>query len=283
MSRARGACAEMERQSPFGLEGAGTMVVDLQELGQRMLADFDDRTPGRRLAEPLDLTTVQAYALQAEIARLREERGEKVIGYKVGCTSRAIQTQLGVNEPIFGRLFDTGCFRSGSRLSCARFANLAVEGELAVRLSKDLSGESLSADECREAFDEMLPVIELHHYVLPAVWPRGQWLIASGGMHAGFVLAERQTHGSGQPTCARSLSVRINDVVVGSVTDFASLPSPVESLRWLAARLEQFGLQLRKGQVILTGSPLNLFPISAASRIVVEAPPLGASRAEIDP
>ncbi len=91
-------------------------MVDLQELARRMLADYDARTPGRLLAEPLDLTTVQAYALQAEIARLREERGEKVIGYKVGCTSRAIQAQLGVDEPIFGRLFDTGCFRSGTRL-----------------------------------------------------------------------------------------------------------------------------------------------------------------------
>jgi 2-keto-4-pentenoate hydratase len=259
------------------------MVVDLQELARRMLADYDGRTPGRLPVEPLDLMTVQAYALQAEIARLREERGEKVIGYKVGCTSRAIQAQLGVNEPIFGRLFDTGCFRSGTRLSCARFANLGVEGEAAVRLSKDLSGESLSADECWGAIDQVLPVIELHHYVLPAAWPRGQWLIASSGMHAGFVLAETETHASSQSTCERSLSVRINEVVVGSVADSASLPSPVESLRWLAARLAQFGLQLRKGQLILTGSPMNLFPVTSDSRIVVEAPPLGTSCVEIDP
>src|SRR5437016_2008219 len=83
---------------------------DLQELAQRMLADYDARTPGQLFGEPLDLTTVQAYALQAEIAWLREERGEKVIGYKVGCTSPAVQQQLGIGEPIFGRIFDTGCF-----------------------------------------------------------------------------------------------------------------------------------------------------------------------------
>jgi len=259
------------------------MAVDLQELARRMLADYDARTPGRLLPEPPDLTTVQAYALQAEIARLREERGEKVIGYKIGCTSRAIQAQLGVNEPIFGRLFDKGCFRSGMRLSCSRFANLAVEGEVAVRLAKDLSGESLSAEECRDVIDEVQPVIELHHYVLPTGWPRGEWLIASGGMHAGFVLAETETHAWDQPTFGRSLTVRVDDVVVGSVADSASLPSPIESLRWLAARLAQFGLHLRKGQVILTGSPLNLFPIGSGSRVVVEAPPLGASCVEIDP
>ena len=167
------------------------MVVDLQELAQRMLADYDARTPGQLFGEPLDLTTVQAYALQAEIARLREQRGEKVIGYKVGCTSRPIQTQLGVQEPIFGRLFDTECHPSGVHLSSARYANLAVE-------------------------------------------------------------------------------------------DAASLTCPIESLRWLAGRLAQFGLQLCKGQVILTGSPMKLYPVAPGSRIVVEAPPLGASCVEID-
>ena len=82
--------------------------------------------------------------------------------------------QLGVKEPIFGRLFDTECFPSGVHLSCARYANLAVEGEMAVRLSKDLPSEPLSAKECREAIAEVFPVIELHHDVLPGAWPPGQ-------------------------------------------------------------------------------------------------------------
>src|ERR1700722_7170222 len=100
------------------------MVVDLQELAQRMLADYDARTPGQFCCEPVDLTTAHAYALQAEIARLREQRGEKVIGYKVGCTSRPIQAQLGVKEPIFGRLWGTEWHPSGTHLSSARYANL---------------------------------------------------------------------------------------------------------------------------------------------------------------
>jgi 2-keto-4-pentenoate hydratase len=259
------------------------MVGAAQELAQRMLADYDARTPGRLFGEPLDLTTAQAYALQAEIARLREERGEKVIGYKVGCTSKLIQAQSGVNEPIFGRLFDTECHPSGVHIYCARYANLAVEGEMAVLLSKDLPIEPCSAEECRGAIAQVFPVIELHHYVLPGGWPPGQWLIASNGLHAGFVRAEAQTRCSGLATFAHSLTIRINEVVVGAVKDAASLTFPVESLRWLAGRLAQFGLQLCKGQVILTGSPMKLSPVSPGSRIVVEAPPLGASCVEIDP
>ncbi|TSA02990.1 MAG: hypothetical protein D4R77_11900 [Planctomycetaceae bacterium] len=259
------------------------MVVDVQELARRMLADYDARTPGQSFAEPIDLTTPQAYALQAEIARLRELRGEQVIGYKVGCTSRAIQAQLGVNEPLFGRLFGTECHSSAVHLSAARFANLAVEGELAVRLGADLSGSTVSADECRRAIDEVFPVIELHHYVLPATWPCGQWLIASGGMHAGFILAETERGSAAPANRACSLNVRINDLVVGSVEDSELLTRPIDSLRWLADRLAQVNVQLRKGQVILTGSPMRLFPVAPGSRIVVEAPPLGACCVQIDP
>ena len=211
--------------------------IDLPELARRMLADYDARTPGRLVGEPLDLTTCQAYAVQAEVARLRQRRGEKVIGYKVGCTSRPIQLQLGVNEPIFGRLFDTECHPRECISISARYANLAIEGEMAVRLSKDLPGECVAAEEIREAIAEVFPVIELHHYVLPGAWPHGQWLIASNGMHAGLVLAEADTPCSGLARRTHSLGVWINEIVVGAVEDSASLVSPIESLRWLAGRL----------------------------------------------
>jgi 2-keto-4-pentenoate hydratase len=258
------------------------MVDDLEDLARRMLADYDARTPGQLVGESRELTIAQAYALQAEVARLRELRGEKIVGYKVGCTSKAIQEQLGVSEPIFGRLFDTECHPSGGYLSSSRFANLAVEGEMAVRLSRDLPSEPLTLDECRAATAELFPVIELHHYVLSRSWAPGPWLIASGGMHAGFVYSDVETRCSSLPNVAHNLSIRINEIVVGAVEDAASLVSPLESVRWLAGRLGKVGVQLCKGQLILTGSPLKLYPVAAGSRVVVEAPPLGASFVTID-
>jgi 2-keto-4-pentenoate hydratase len=245
-----------------------------------MLADYDVRTLGWCAQEPANLTTAEAYAIQSAIARLRERRGEHVIGYKVGCTSRSIQAQLGVSEPIFGRLFSTQCHPCGVRLSAARFANLAVEGELAVRLGEDVSGRSVEEDACRAAIAEVFPVIELHHYVLPAAWPRGAWLVASGGLHAGFVLPNADARRAGG---ARRLVVRINDSVVSDTEDAAVLTCPVQSLRWLAGRLADVGLGLERGQVILTGSPLPLFPVGPGSRVVVDAPPLGSSCVEFDP
>ncbi len=143
------------------------MAMDLEGLARRMLADYDAGIPGRSVGEPLNLVTAQAYSLQAEIARLREQRGERVIGYKIGCTSRPIRIQLGVDEPILGRLFDTECHPAGVRLPSSRFASLAIEGELAIRLAHDLPGRPLSDEEYAGAIASVSPVIELHHYVLP--------------------------------------------------------------------------------------------------------------------
>lgn len=257
------------------------MAVDLQELARRMLADYDAGTPGQVFAEPLHLTTAQAYALQAEVARLRDQRGEKVIGYKVGCTSPVVQQQLGIGEPIFARIFDTGCFSSGATLSYRRYANLAVEGELAVRLGQDVSAPSAGIDECRAAIASAFPVIELHNYVLRSPQPALAELIAGGGIHAGFVLAE-EGPAVGLPHLDSS-SVWIDDQRRGMVGGADVTGLAVRSVRWLAERLAESGLALARGQVILTGSLLPLYTVKPGSRVVAEAAPLGRSWAVIVP
>jgi 2-keto-4-pentenoate hydratase len=258
------------------------MVVELDELARRMLADYDARTPGQRFGETIGLTTIQAYALQAEIARLRERRGEKVIGYKVGCTSRTMQVQLGVNEPIFGRIFDTECHQTDVRLPFARYANLAIEGELAIRLSRDSPGDPQPDQGYNAAIASVFPVIELHHYVLPVNGPALAPLIASSGMQAGVILPAWETACSGGVPAISELDVTVDDRVVGTTQEPWTMGAPAATLRWLCARLAESGLQLQPGQLILTGSALPLFPVKPGSRVVALARPLGTSCVEID-
>jgi 2-keto-4-pentenoate hydratase len=256
-------------------------VVDLKDLARRMLADYDAGAPGQVFAEPLDLTTAQAYALQAGIALLREQRGERVIGYKIGCTSSVIQRQLGMDQPIYGRVFDTGQVASGTRLAHAGYANLAVEGELAVRLATDLALSSLARDDSWELIDSIFPVIELHHYVLRSPRPCVQELIAGNGMHAGFVSNE---HASKRPPVRiGNLALVISDGGRDECDQPWTMGGPMASLRWLATRLGESGIRLTRGQVILTGSPLPLRRVSPGSQVVVEAAPLGTCCVEVGP
>jgi 2-keto-4-pentenoate hydratase len=255
---------------------------DLAAWARRWLDDYDSLRPWRTFAPPDGMTPEQAYALQGEVARSREERGERIIGYKIGCTSRAIQDQLGIREPIFARVFDTGCFPAASRIGHARFASLAIEGELAIRLSRDLPRGPLSDEESIEAIASVFPVIELHHYVLPANGHSVAALIASGGMHAGLVLAEQETGCSGRIPEVRELDVAINDDLAGITREPWTMGGPAATLRWLTTHLAEWDLSLRRGQVILTGSPLPLFPVEPGSRVTAEARPLGRSSIMIE-
>ena len=95
----------------------------------------------------------QAYALQAEITRLREQRGEQVIGYKVGCTSKPIQVQLGVDEPIFGTAVRHGMSSlTGVHLPCRRATPTWPWRESwRCGYPEDLPDEPVSEEDCREA------------------------------------------------------------------------------------------------------------------------------------
>ena len=82
-------------------------MVEVEELAARQLKDYDSHQPGMHFAEGCVLDVLQGYELQNAVAELRFQRGERLIGYKVGCTSSAIQEQLKITHRVRGFLFDT--------------------------------------------------------------------------------------------------------------------------------------------------------------------------------
>jgi 2-keto-4-pentenoate hydratase len=160
---------------------------------------------------------------------------------------------------------------------------LAIEGELALRLAGDLPEGPLTDDEYVQAVETIFPVVELHHYVLRSARPSVVELIANNGLHAGVVLPAEEARCPGRSHALGGLSIRIDEVVVEAVRDVERTTSPIGSLRWLAERLQRRGLRLCKGQLILAGSPMKLYPVAPGNKIVVEAPALGQSWAQIVP
>lgn len=243
----------------------------LRELARDWLAEYDSRSSGRSFRLPADCTAAEAYALQAEVGRLREQRGEAIIGYKVGCISRTIQQQLGISGPLFGRLFATECLPCGSSISSARYPNLAIEGELAVRLGPDMTNAPDAANGFQGVVS-IFPIIELHRASLPRTAAE---LVADNGMQAGFVLPEREIPCSGQSQLVERLDLRITGPGDEVVDDFVVNTNPLSSLPWLSARLAEQGLRLQPGQVVLTGSPMRLYPVVAGVRVEAQASGLG--------
>lgn len=243
------------------------------DLDQLALRQFDDYVRGRHgllFADPqITLTIPEAYQLQREVVSLRRQRGEMIVGYKIGCVSEVVRAQLGLDRPVFGHIFGSEVYRSGCVLKASEFTGLAIEGEYAVRLSRDVpSLEGLRADPA-QVIRSVFPVIELHHYVFRGV-QQAQELIGNNAMQAGIVLpAHAKPFDSPQQLKDDFLVVSINGEERGRKDDDALWRTISCSVIAVAEHLEESGVQLTKDQVVLTGSPLPLYRVQAGDRIEI--------------
>lgn len=240
----------------------------------RQLADYDARSPGSLFAEGVVLDVAQGYELQSAVAQLRRDRGERIIGYKVGCTSRKIRAQLGINHCVTGRLYNSERHASGAVLSRTEYAKLAVEGELAVELSREPTESDFSGDDVPPCVARVLPVIELHNHVMRGEQPSAGELIANNAIHAGFVAGSgvSRKEACGDP----SLAIFANDRLLDKCEGAALIQTIRSSLQWLTEIARDRGDRLGAGQIILTGSIPSLIPVEENCRIRVDAPPLGS-------
>ena len=264
--------------------GAGSQMVEVGELAARQLKDYDSHQPGMLFAEGCVLDVSQGYELQNAVAKLRFQRGERLIGYKVGCTSSAIQEQLKITHRVRGFLFDTEHYESGVALSRQSFDNLAIEGELAIELSREPREEDFADHLLPPCISRIFPVIELHNHVMRGQQSSAGELIANNAIHAGFV-----SGGGGlSSNCfsetmfdeARLVIFRDNQLL-DQCEGRLLLETIRSSLKWLWEELFRRGDRLHAGQIVLTGSVPNLFPVVDECSIRVESLPFGEVTAEV--
>jgi 2-keto-4-pentenoate hydratase len=221
--------------------------VTIPKLAKRQLADYDRHRPGTLFEDDaMALTVAESYALQFEIARLREARGESVAGYKIGCISPVMQAQLGLDQPVFGQVFDTELHPCGVTLALADYDGLAIEGEFAVRVGEDVRG-----------FASEFAVIELHNYVIRRPPLTAQELIANNAIHAGVVLPREQRRFLRGPAelLDESIAIFRNGENLGTATGRALPDGPLGSIARLVQHLERYEKSIYPSQIILTGVP----------------------------
>jgi 2-keto-4-pentenoate hydratase len=247
--------------------------MDIEHLAKRQLNDYDCHRPGGLFAGySIPITVDDAYALQLAVAALRVKRGEPIAGYKVGCISPVMQAQLGLDRPVFGCIFETEIGRSGAVLNPGDFDGLAVEGEFAVRMATDIPDADWLREHPADAISSGFAVIELHNYVFRNTPHNAQELIGNNAMHAGVVgpLAERALR---HPSDLLDASIRVtrNGSTLGATHGWALPDGPFGSVVRLAEHLARFGRILQRGQIVLTGSPLPLYPVTGGERIEVSS------------
>jgi len=216
------------------------------------------------------LSLDEAYAIQLELIARRVAQGERQIGWKVGLTAKPIQEQFGIHEPVFGCILES--VPTGATLQAAQLIAPGFESELCLRMGMELSGD-ISMGQARAAVAGVHPSLEI-------IETRGDFsaqlalALADNAQQKTVVLGEAVPLGNralDQVACA----VRMNDRLVAEGVGEAVLGNPLNSVIWLAAKLAQFGRKIQVGDIIMSGSFVRQFPLSAGDKVRVDYTGIG--------
>ena len=212
------------------------------------------KTPIVQLSKTFpDIEIEDSYAIQREVVRRKVESGRRVIGHKVGLTSKAMQQSSQIDEPDYGHLLDDMMIADGSKVLHANYCVPRVEPELAFVLGKALKGPGIGLLDVLRATEYVVPAIEIIDARVQN--PRKIMdTVADNGAAAGIVLG-------GRPVGPTEVDLRW----VGAVfyrnagieeTGLAAgvLGHPAMGIAWLANKVGVFGTVLEPGSVMLSGS-----------------------------
>ena len=201
-----------------------------------------------------------AYAIQKAIAAAKRAEGRRVIGWKIGLTSKAMQYALNIDIPDSGILFDDMAFEHGSRVPEGRFIQPRIEAEIAFVMGAALSGEATTREDVIAATEYVAPAIEiLDTRIVRKDAASGKTrtvfdTISDNAANAGIVLGlERHRPEAHDLRWVGAITHR-NGEVEETGLGAGVLNDPVESVVWLARRMAEYGQRIEPGQVILSGS-----------------------------
>ena len=220
-----------------------------------------------------DMSMDDAYAVQNAIFEQKLAQGRKVIGWKIGLTSKAMQYALNIDIPDSGILFDDMAFDTGSTVPKGRFIQPRIEAEIAFVMKSAIGGADVTREDVVAATDYVTPSIEiLDTRILRADPETGRSrnvfdTISDNAANAGIVLgAERHAVDAFDLRWVGALTFR-NGEIEETGLGAGVLNDPVESVVWLARRMAQYGQSIEPGQIILSGSFIRPVECPAGTRI----------------
>jgi 2-keto-4-pentenoate hydratase len=199
------------------------------------------------------LTVAEAYAVQDRLREALLARGERLVGWKAGFTSKPAQAMFDAVEPVCGFVLASGVFASGAEVPCARFADVVVEAEIAFVMKCDLAGPGVTPPRALQAVEGGLPALELVDFRFTGK-PTATDVIADGVYANAVVLGNAVTPVAALDLALEGLVYELNGAIAATNTAAEVLGGPANSLAWIANHLGGRGLGLRAGDVVMTGS-----------------------------
>ncbi|MCX8563059.1 2-keto-4-pentenoate hydratase [Mycolicibacterium mucogenicum] len=225
-----------------------------------------------------DIDVVDAYEIQLLNIRQRVAEGARVVGHKVGLSSEAMQKMMNVDEPDYGHLLDDMQVFEDKPVLTSNYLSPRVEVEVGFVLADDLPGAGCTEDDVLAATAAFAPAIELIDTRITNWQIKLCDTIADNASSAGWVLGKERVSPKDIDIRAIPAVLRCNGEVVGEGRSDAVLGNPVTAVAWLARKVDQFGVRLKAGDVVLPGACMRAFDAKPGDDFVAEFAGLGSVR-----
>jgi 2-keto-4-pentenoate hydratase len=204
-----------------------------------------------------------AYAVQTEVTRRGIANGRRLVGRKIGLTSKAVQQQLGVDQPDYGALFADMEVVTGEAIDVSQLIQPRVEAEIALVLERDLSSQDLTLGELMRATAYAVPALEVVDSRIRDWKITILDTVADNGSSARYVLGASPRQLTDMDLAACSMTMTRNGAIASVGCGSACLGHPLRAALWLARTMARAGQPLRSGDVVLTGALGPVSPVSA--------------------
>lgn len=244
------------------------------ELIQQLGDELFDALQNRSTLAPLssrhpDITIADAYAIQQHMMARRLAAGERVIGKKIGVTSKAVMNMLGVYQPDFGWLTDGMVYNEGEAIPANTLIQPKAEGEIAFMLKKTLKGPGITAADVLAATEGVMACFEIVDSRIQDWKIKIQDTVADNASCGVFVLGDRLVDPRDVDLATCGMVLEKNGEIVATGAGAAALGHPANAVAWLANTLGQHGIALEAGEVVLSGSLGIMVPVVAGDNLRV--------------
>ncbi len=225
-----------------------------------------------------ELSVAEAYEVQAMLLKKKLERGERIIGWKVGATSQAVLEVLKdiTGEPVFGIMTNRSLYPNGSGIPVSKFCTPALEGEIAFVLEKPLRGPGLTPVDVALATRGVVGSVELVDSRVMVTDGDFRNIMADNSAHAGILLGPTVRPLADLDLRLEGVVVSKNGRILHSACGCEALGHPIHVVTWLANKLAEFDRSLEAGQVVTTGTLGQVIPIEDGDVIDVSYTHLGS-------
>jgi 2-keto-4-pentenoate hydratase len=227
----------------------------IEQISQQLLEAEETCQPIDTISEKYpDMTYDDAYAIQLKTIEKKVKAGAVVVGRKIGLTSKAMQEQIGLNEPDFGVIVDNRVFREGEPILAKTMIVPRIEAEIGFLLKDELKGPGVTVIDVLNATAGVMPLLEVKDSRIKNLKPTIKDAIADNATSGIVILGGKLT----PLTCDIDLRLigmvfEKDGEVISTAAGAAALGNPAEPVSWLANKLMSYGITLRKGEFVMSG------------------------------